>query len=122
MRKKEIPRCAASMGCLCAGHARGNPASAACDTSEQFDDERRPERETVLIDGRRTRPRVCFKLTSIISQWPIVLYQHGADDFTVRYGLQLDAHLSYGRAAAKLGQAIMHALACEDKLNNEEAS
>lgn len=29
-----IPACAASMGCLCAGHARGNPADAACDTSE----------------------------------------------------------------------------------------
>lgn len=28
------PPCAAAMGCLCAGHARGNPASAACDTSE----------------------------------------------------------------------------------------
>lgn len=28
------PPCAASMGCLCAGHARGNPASAPCDTSE----------------------------------------------------------------------------------------
>jgi hypothetical protein len=30
----KIPPCAASMGCLCAGHARGNPADAACDTRE----------------------------------------------------------------------------------------
>lgn len=30
----EIPACAASMGCLCAGHARGNAADAACDTRE----------------------------------------------------------------------------------------
>lgn len=29
-----IPPCAASMGCLCAGHARGNDADAACDTTE----------------------------------------------------------------------------------------
>lgn len=29
-----IPACAASMGCLCWGHASGNPASAACDTTE----------------------------------------------------------------------------------------
>lgn len=29
------PPCALEMGCLCAGHARGNPTSAACDTSEQ---------------------------------------------------------------------------------------
>ena len=30
-----LPECAASMGCLCAGHARGNLASAPCDTSEE---------------------------------------------------------------------------------------
>lgn len=29
-----IPPCAAAMGCLCAGHARGNAADAPCDTSE----------------------------------------------------------------------------------------
>lgn len=29
-----IPPCAAAMGCLCAGHARGNPAEEPCDTSE----------------------------------------------------------------------------------------
>lgn len=32
--ERPIPPCLAAMGCLCAGHARGNPASAACDTSE----------------------------------------------------------------------------------------
>jgi hypothetical protein len=31
---KPLPACAASMGCLCAGHARGAPASAVCDTTE----------------------------------------------------------------------------------------
>lgn len=31
---KSIPPCAASMGCLCAGHARGNSANAPCDTRE----------------------------------------------------------------------------------------
>lgn len=34
LRDSALPACAASMGCLCAGHARGNPASAACDTTE----------------------------------------------------------------------------------------
>jgi hypothetical protein len=29
-----IPPCAATMGCLCAGHARGNDANAPCDTRE----------------------------------------------------------------------------------------
>lgn len=29
-----LPPCAISMGCLCAGHARGKPADAPCDTTE----------------------------------------------------------------------------------------
>jgi hypothetical protein len=29
-----IPPCAEAMGCLCAGHARGNAADAPCDMSE----------------------------------------------------------------------------------------
>lgn len=29
-----VPPCAASMGCLCAGHARGDDANAACDMRE----------------------------------------------------------------------------------------
>lgn len=33
-KAKAIPPCAAAMGCLCAGHARGNSADAACDTTE----------------------------------------------------------------------------------------
>jgi len=31
------PLCLREMGCLCAGHARGNPADAPCDTSETED-------------------------------------------------------------------------------------
>jgi len=31
---KRIPICAQVMGCLCAGHARGNSASLPCDTRE----------------------------------------------------------------------------------------
>jgi hypothetical protein len=34
MTTEQIPPCAASMGCLCAGHARGQPADAPCDTAE----------------------------------------------------------------------------------------
>jgi hypothetical protein len=33
--KEVIPTCAASMGCLCVGHAAGNDADAACDTNEE---------------------------------------------------------------------------------------
>lgn len=54
------------------------------------------------------------------SRWLIQLSQTGIDRFTVRYGAQSDDNLTYGGAAAKLGQAIMHALACEGKLDNRE--
>lgn len=33
-KKAAIPPCLASMGCLCAGHMRGNAADAPCDTTE----------------------------------------------------------------------------------------
>lgn len=33
-RAKPLPPCAVAMGCLCAGHARGDRADAPCDTSE----------------------------------------------------------------------------------------
>lgn len=34
MTDAEIPPCAEAMGCLCAGHARGNAARVPCDTTE----------------------------------------------------------------------------------------
>jgi hypothetical protein len=34
----KIPPCAAAMGCLCAGHARGNSPQSPCDTSEEKGD------------------------------------------------------------------------------------
>ncbi len=60
--------------------------------------------------------RVCFELETLA--FPIRLEQLGVDRFQVVYGKQIDSELPYGRAAAKLGEAIMHALACDDKLDN----
>jgi hypothetical protein len=37
--------------------------------------------------------------------------------FCVQYGKQADYDLPYGRACAKLGEAIMHALQCEGRLD-----
>lgn len=54
------------------------------------------------------------------SRWLIQLSQTGIDRFEVRYGAQANTSLSYGQAATKLGQALMHALACEGKLDNRE--
>ena len=61
--------------------------------------------------------RVCFEDTN--GPWPIRLEQRGSKDcFCVTYGEQIDDWLSYGEAAAKLGQALMHRAACEGMLDN----
>jgi hypothetical protein len=39
-------------------------------------------------------------------------------DFNVRYGRQYRTELTYGEAAKELGECIMHALACDSKLDN----
>lgn len=61
-------------------------------------------------------PRLCHEVKDLA--FPIKLEQLGVDRFRVTYGLQVDDELTYGRAAAKYGEAIMHALACDSKLDN----
>jgi len=61
------------------------------------------------------KKRLCFK-TEI--GWTIKLEQTGLDSFTVTYGAEVQPRLDYASAAEALGQCIMHALACEDKLDN----
>ena len=56
---------------------------------------------------------------SLCGQWgSVTLQQRGKDNFAVRYGKQVDADLSYSQACAELGQAIMHELACDGRLDN----
>jgi hypothetical protein len=57
-----------------------------------------------------------------LAGFDIVLSQNGPDDFTVTYGRQIRANLDYVRASAELGACIMHALACDGKLDNREVS
>ena len=59
---------------------------------------------------------------SPVTAWPISLEQDGPNDFRVIYGMQVRENLSYSDAALELGAAIMHALACEGRLDNSEAS
>lgn len=66
-----------------------------------------------------TDPRLLFFSTP----WgPLRLDQQGPDDFTVTYGKETRAGLSYGEAARQLGQAILHWLSCEDVIDNRDAS
>ncbi len=64
------------------------------------------------------KPRICHT-TTIVDSWPITLIQQGKDRFTVTYGKQTTKDLNYSQAAYEYGACIMHALACEDLLDNE---
>ena len=67
-----------------------------------------------------TRRPACFGVD--IGGLPIELTQQGRDRFTVIYWKQIKNNLTYAEAAAELGACIMHAAACEGKLDNGEAS
>lgn len=64
---------------------------------------------------------VCYRVT--MAGFPIELKQENARrrTFTVSYGADVRRGLTYAQAAAALGQSIMHALACESRLNNSGA-
>ena len=60
----------------------------------------------------------CYEISHLA--FPIALTQQGKDKFTVIYGKQIKKDLTYARAATELGAAIMHALACDGRLDNRE--
>lgn len=62
--------------------------------------------------------KTCYSVE--IGGFAIKLQQRGVDRFRVTYGMQVDDNLNYARAAAKFGEAVMHALACEGRLDNRE--
>lgn len=53
---------------------------------------------------------------TFIAGYSIVLRQQTRRFFSVQYGMQENQKLSYAQAAARLGEAIMHASACEGKI------
>lgn len=60
--------------------------------------------------------RTCFEIN--LAGFPIVLKQQARNKFTVVYGKQTKPGLTYSAAAAELGSCVMHALACDDRLDN----
>ncbi len=67
------------------------------------------------------KPKLCHDFRDFKSQWgPLKLEQAGVDNFIVTYGLQVDRDLTYSEACAKLGQALMHCLACDGMVDNRE--
>lgn len=65
-----------------------------------------------------TRPEPRHKLCGTFDA--VTLQQRGRDNFAVRYGKEVHADLTYGKACDMLGRAIMHQLACEGALDNRE--
>lgn len=53
-----------------------------------------------------------------IAGMPIKLTQQGINNFTVTYWKHVKSDLSYAEAIEELGSCIMHALACEGKVDN----
>ena len=61
--------------------------------------------------------KLCHK--AFDTPWgPLQLEQRGKDSFRVTYGREVQDGLSYAYAARRYGEAIMHWLACEGKLDN----
>jgi len=64
------------------------------------------------------KKRLCYEIEDVA--FGVRLLQTGVDRFTVEYGLQVKSGLNYAAAATELGACIMHALACDGKLDNRE--
>lgn len=68
--------------------------------------------ESMTYDRPEPRHRLCFQ------NGMVTLQQRGKDNFAVRYGKEVHAELNYAFAASKLGEALMHQLACDGELDN----
>jgi hypothetical protein len=65
--------------------------------------------------------KLAHEFKDFMTPWgPTTLTQQGKDKFTVTYGKQVDRGLTYPEACYKLGQAQMHWLACQGKLDNRQ--
>jgi len=62
----------------------------------------------------------CITLTDLA--FPVTVVQTAKNRFTVTYGKQVKAGLSYSAAAREFGLCVFHALACDSQLDNEKAS
>lgn len=64
------------------------------------------------------KTKLCFAIPASQIPFGVQLLQSGKDNFSVTYGKQIKHGLTYANAASELGAAIMHALACDGKLDN----
>lgn len=60
----------------------------------------------------------------LVKRWPDMMIKLEQKEtkrapFRVTYGLQVDDGLTYAEACSKLGEALLHALACDGLCSNE---
>lgn len=70
--------------------------------------------KTMIYEKPEPRHRLCLQFDAV------TLQQRGRDNFAVRYGMQVIDGLTYGRACAELGRALMHQGACNGHVDNRE--
>jgi hypothetical protein len=53
------------------------------------------------------------------SQYPVVIRQRkGSKMYSVQYGAEIHSGMTYQQAATKLGECLMHALACNGAISD----
>jgi hypothetical protein len=73
-----------------------------------------------ILDTRKHNPKNTLAVYD--GPFPISIHQNGFDNFAVVYGLQVKNKLTYDEAALELGACLMHALACDERLDNRTKS
>lgn len=77
--------------------------------------------ERCVEAAKARQPREGEAFAVDVAGMPIALSQQAVDEFTVTYWKQVKQGLTYDKAAAELGGCIMHALACDSKIDNRES-
>lgn len=74
--------------------------------------------------GKRAEavPGLCYEHADLGFALKLEQAQNKAGLFTVTYGKQVTRDLTYSEAAAEYGSCLMHALACEGRLDNEKGT
>ena len=77
--------------------------------------------QTMLKTYDRAKDYGKLAFETEVSGFPVRIYQNEKRNgsFAVQYGKQMDHHLSYSDACSKLGEALLHGLACEGLVDNE---
>ena len=69
-----------------------------------------------MSSSTKSRHKIVWQTN--IAGFDIILAQKNRDSFMLQYGKEVALDMPYAEAAYRVGSAIMHASACEGKLDN----